>query len=533
VRWGIPDTGDLVFGVIAIALALEACRRVLGLLLPALCLLLIAYALLGPWFPGLARHQGLGAEDLVAWLYSSEAIYGTIARVFATFVFLFIVFGACLEMSGGRNLFLNLPLALLGRTRGGAAKVSIVASVLFGTISGSAAANVVTTGALTIPLMKRSGFPPHADGAFEASASTIGITMPPIMGAAIFVMADFTGISYLEIVKVSVIPAALFILSLLAVADLYARKLGLRALSREEVGRPWEIVRTYWPFLVPLVVLVWFLIGGYSPNLAVFWALPAIVLASLVSPQTRMSPAKWLRIIVTGTRRSLAIGALAGCLGIIVGIVVKTGMATKLSYIVIDLSMGSLILGILLTALVTFLLGMGISSVTADYILLSVLVAPALTELGAGVMAAHLLIIWYTQTSNLTPPVCTVAFASAAVARSAPWQTGLFAFRIGLFLYLIPIAFVTGDLLNLDEPAKLAWSTFTTGMSAIAFAGTVVGYILGPLRPLARVLLGVATVALYDTGTNTDWIGLALMGLVLAWQFAANRRAAPATGYTG
>ncbi|GGG24452.1 hypothetical protein GCM10010964_10640 [Caldovatus sediminis] len=170
---------------------------------------------------------------------------------------------------------------------------------------------------------------------------------------------------------------------------------------------------------------------------------------------------------------------------------------------------------------------------TANYILLSVLVASALTELGAGVMAARLLIIRHTQTSNLTPPVCTLAFAAAAVARSAPWQTGLFAFRIGLFLYLIPIVFVTGDLLNLDEPAKLAWSTFTTGMSAIAFAGTVVGYILGPLRPLARVLLGVATVALYDTGTNTDWIGLALMALVLARQFAANRRAAPATGHAG
>jgi len=522
-RWGEPLGHDIVFGAITVLLMLEACRRVLGMFLPGLCLSLIAYAILGPWFPGILAHPGIAPWELVGWLYSSEAIYGSITRVFASFVFLFIVFGATLEQSGGRHLFINLPLSFLGWLKGGPAKVSIVASALFGMISGSAAANVVTTGAFTIPLMKRAGFPPYVAGAFEATASTIGITMPPLMGAAIFIMSDFTGIPYFEIVKVSILPALLFILSLLLVAGAYAHKHGIGGLPREELGDPWHILKTYWAFAIPIVLVVGLLVAGYSPDYAVFIALPSVIVASLFSRETRLTARRWVQILDTGARRSVTVGGLAGALGIIIGVVVKTGISAKLSHVVIDLSGGELLIGIVLTALVTFFLGMGISSVTADYILLSVLIAPALIDLGASMMAAHLLLIWYTQTSNLTPPVCTVAFAAAAQAGAPPWKTGFFAFRIGLFIYLIPIAFVFGNLLDLDDTWGVARAAVTTALAAWCFSGVIVGYLAGVLSVWQRLVLGVAMVSLFEPGLYLDLVGVALLLAVLLWQRARRR----------
>jgi TRAP transporter 4TM/12TM fusion protein len=441
------------------------------------------------WRPG-AGLSGVSCPAF-AWRFSSnEAIYGSITRVFASFVFLFVILGTALEQTGGRNLFINLPLTLLGWLVGGPAKVAIVASALFGMISGAASANVVSTGTLTIPLMKRAGFPPHVSAAFEATASTIGITMPPLMGAAIFVMADFTGISYLEIVKVSVLPALLFVASLLMIADAYARKHGIKGLPRSELGNPWDLIKTYWPFFLPILIVVGLLTAGRSPDAAVFYALPSVVLASLTSRKVRLPVRRWIEIFELGAKRSLTIGGIAGCLGIIIGIVIKTGIAIKLSHIVIDFSGGYLLIAVLLTALTTFFLGMGVSSVTADYILLSVLIAPALIELGAPLMAAHLLIIWYTQTSNLTPPVCTVAFAAAAIAEAHPWKTGFLAFRFGY-----------------------------------AFSGAVIGYRAGPLDAWQRLLLLIATGTLFHPGLMTDLIGVAIVVVVMAIQLMARRMA--------
>ena len=480
-RWGETEPHDIVAGAILIVIALEAGRRVIGVFLPGLCGALFLYALYGPYFPGIFQHPGLSFSDITGWIYSNEAIYGSITRVFASFVFLFVVLGTALEQSGGRNLFINLPLTFLGWMIGGPAKVAIVASALFGMISGAASANVVSTGTLTIPLMKRAGFPPHVSAAFEATASTIGITMPPLMGAAIFIMADFTGISYLEIVKVSVIPALLFVASLLMIADAYAKKHGIKGLPRSELGDPWDLIKTYWPFFLPIFTVVGLLVSGRSPDAAVFYAIPAVILASLTSKKIRLPVRRWIEIFELGAKRSLTIGGIAGCLGIIIGIVIKTGIAIKLSHIVIDFSGGYLLIAVLLTAFTTFFLGMGVSSVTADYILLSVLIAPALIGLGAPVMAAHLLIIWYTQTSNLTPPVCTVAFAAATIADAHPWKTGFLAFRFGLFIYLIPLAFLFGGMLDFNDPAVLIRSVVTVSIPAYAFSGGVSGYRAGNL----------------------------------------------------
>lgn len=529
-RFGEPEWHDIVAGGVLVVVALEAGRRVIGTFLPGLCVVLILYALFGPYFPGIFSHPGLSAWDIIGWLYSSEGMYGSITRVFASFVFLYVVLGTALEQSGGRNLVIDLPLRLLGAAKGGPAKVEIVASALFGMINGSAAANVVSTGTLTIPLMKRAGYPPHVAAAFEASSSTIGIVMPPIMGAAIFIMADFTGISYMEIVKVSVIPALLFLVSLLMIADAYARRHGIEGLPRSEFDDPWSLLKTYWPFLIPFGLVIGLLLAGRSPDAAVFYALPSVVIVSLLYKETRMSFARWIEIFDLGVRRSLLIGGIAGCLGIIIGMVIKTGLATKLSYIVIDYSMGYLILGILLTALASFVLGTGSSSVTADYILLSALIAPALIQLGAPVMAAHLLIIWYAQTSNLTPPVCTVAFAAAAIAGANPWRTGWLAFRFGLFIYLLPLAFVYGGLLDFSDPVLVTRTTVATLIAAYAFSGALTGYRLGMLANWQRVLLLVATFALFFPAWISIGIGFALTAVVLGWQLLARPAAAGVQG---
>jgi TRAP transporter 4TM/12TM fusion protein len=385
-------------------------------------------------------------------------------------------------------------------------------------ISGAAAANVVSTGTLTIPLMKRSGFQPHVAAAFEASASTVGITMPPLMGAAIFIMADITGIPYFEIVKASVAPALIFVVGLLFIADAYARKHDIKGIDRRELGDPWEILRHHWAFVIPIVVVVGLLVVGYSPDWAVFVALPSVIVASLFSPRTRLSVRRWIDILELGVKRSLTVGGIAGCLGVIVGLVIKTGISAQLSYLVIDYSMGYLLIAVLLTAVATFFLGMGVSSVTADYILLSVLIAPALTELGAPMMAAHLLIIWYTQTSNLTPPVCTVAFAAAAIADAHPWRTGFLAFRFGLFVYLLPLGFLYTGLLDYQNVPVFAQSIVTITLAAFAFSGVVVGYLFGNLSSLQRVLVLVSALALFDPRLPTDLAGAGLLGLIIAYQ---------------
>jgi TRAP transporter 4TM/12TM fusion protein len=520
-RFGEPEWHDIIAGGALIVVALEAGRRVIGGFLPGLCIVLIFYALFGPYFPGMFRHPGISLWDVIGWLYSSEAMYGSITRVFASFVFLFVVLGTTLEQSGGRNLFIDVPLSFLGWLKGGPAKVAVVASALFGMVSGAAAANVVSTGTLTIPLMKRAGFPPHVAAAFEATASTIGITMPPLMGAAIFIMSDFTGIPYLEIVKVSVIPALLFVVSLLMIADAYARRHDIAGLPRSEFGDPWALMKVYWPFLIPIGLVIGLLVAGYSPDAAVFYALPSVVIVSLIYKQSRMPVGRWVEIFDLGVRRSLTIGGIAGCLGIIVGIVIKTGLAIKLSHIVIDYSMGYLLVAVLLTALATFFLGMGVSSVTADYILLSVLIAPALIELGAPIMAAHLLIIWYTQTSNLTPPVCTVAFAGAAIADAHPWRTGFLAFRFGLFIYLLPLAFLYGGLVDFSDPILLARTTVAVCIAGYAFSGALIGYRAGMLSVFQRGVLLVASCALFYPSWTAIGIGIALTALVIGYQVLA------------
>jgi TRAP transporter 4TM/12TM fusion protein len=517
-RFSEPDPLDLAAGTVMIVLVLEAARRVIGSFLPVLSLALVIYAVAGPALPEALSYPGIEWADMVGYLYSPEGIYGSIARVFASFVFLFIILGTMLEQSGGRMLLIDLPLTLIGWVRGGAAKVAVVASALFGMISGAAAANVVSTGTLTIPLMKRSGFQPHVAAAVEASASTVGIVMPPLMGAAIFIMADITGISYFEIVKASVAPALIFVVGLLFIVDAYARKHDIKGIDRRELGDPREILRHHWAFVTPIAVVVGLLVAGYSPDWAVFVAIPSVIVASLVSPRTRLPLRRWIEILELGVKRSLTVGGIAGCLGVIVGLVVKTGIAAQLSHLVIDYSFGFLLVAVLLTAVATFLLGMGVSSVTADYILLSVLIAPALTQLGAPMMAAHLLIIWYTQTSNLTPPVCTVSFAAAAIADAHPWKTGFLALRFGLFIYLLPLGFLYTGLLDYQNTPVFIQSVATTTLAAFAFSGVVVGYMFGPLSVLQRVLLMGSALTLFDPRLITDLLGAALLALVAGYQ---------------
>lgn len=522
-RWGEINDVDVVAGVIGILVSMEVCRRVIGWHLPVISTVLLAYGLFGHDLPWGIGHTALTVRDLLSWTYSSESLFGSLPQVFANYIFLFVVFGAMLEAAGGRKLFISLPLALLGRTAGGPGKVAVVASALFGTISGSATANVVSTGNLTIPMMKRAGFPAHFAGAIEATASSVGIVMPPLMGAAIFIMSDIIGVPYWDIAKVAIVPALLFSLSVFMIVDGYARKHKIVGLPPAELGEPRKIAREYWPFALPIVVVTAIMASGRSADAAVFWGIPSIVAASLIARGERPTPSQWIAIVVTGVRNTLAVGAIVGCLGIILGVVTKTGLAVSLSYLVVDWSFGSLFAAIALTAVATLALGLGVSSVTADYFLLSILVAPALVNLGATAIAAHLLIIWYTQTSNLTPPVCVSTFAAAAIAKSDPWKTGWTAFRIGLFIYVIPVMFVYGDLLSVSQPLAMLQSTALLALSALTFSGAIVGYLFGAVGAVGRIGLAVTTVLLIYPNWILDALGVAFLCGFLIFQLIRRR----------
>ena len=522
-RMGEPILSDTIFGILAIIFVLEVCRRIIGSIVFYICIIGIIYCYAGPLLPGILNHPGTNTEDLVSWLYSSQSIYGTVASIFARYVFLFIIFGTILELVGGGKFFLELPLAIFGRVVGGAAKLSIMASGLFGMITGSVMANVTTIGTFTIPLMKRSGFKPYMAAGTEACSSTVGVTMPPVMGAAIFIMADFTGIPYFDIAIMCIAPSLLFMFSLMVSSDFQARKDGLKPLPKEELPNILEILKSYGHLTIPLIALVALLAKGYSPGYAAFWSIILTLALGLTRKETRYGFSQLLNVMETAVKRTLAVGGLAGAIGIIIGVVYKTGIATKLSSFVVALSGGQLAFVIALTIAATFVLGMGVSSITADYILLSTLLAPALITLGAPVAAAHLLIIWLTQTSNISPPVCLSAFAAAAIAGANPWRTGYYALKIGLFLIILPITFVYSPILDVTNVGMI-YKFFTLAIASFCLAAGNIGYMVEKVSVPIRLLSYIAVVLLVPHHLLLNCIGIALFLFLVGSQVLARRR---------
>ena len=528
-RGGEPVFRDIFFGVIAIVLVFEACRRAMGAILPTLAFIALVYAYWGPYFPGIFGHQGFSFSIIVQDMYASmNAIFGIVAYIFSAYVVLFIIMGAFFEKIGADTFFIDLPVALTSRFRGGPAKASVVASGFFGMISGSATANTVTTGAFTIPLMKKAGYPPEIAGAIEPAASTGGMFMPPIMGAGAFIMAEMMGIAYLEVVKIAFVPALLYFFSVMVMIHFESLKKDIGFVRKEDRVRAWPIFLKGWYFAVPIVVMLFFILSGRSPSLAGFYAIVSAGAIALIKSVIHWDLKKGVRSIFEGLaeggRKSLIVGCTAGPIGIIVGVALLTGLAFKFSALVLSFTYGFKWAALLLVFVSTFVLGMGMT-VTSDYLILAVLAVPALGEMGVPLIAAHLAAFWYSQSSNITPPVCIAAFAGAGIAKSNPYRTGFHAMRFSAYLYVMPFLFVYTPVLmpgGFSTDVLLTW--ISTFLSTIPFAAGITGYLGGRINLFQRLILFASFVLLLHSGMATDGIGLLLIAGVWVFQYLEKKK---------
>ncbi len=510
-RIGAATTADLVAGGIAILAVLELARRACGWGLVSVAIAAILYAFAGPYLPGFLAHRGYSASRLIEHLYlSTEGIWGIPLGVSADFVYLFVLFGAILEASGGGKLLIGLAGRLAGRTRGGPAKTASLASALMGSLSGSAVANVATTGSLTIPMMRRSGFEPRLAAAIEAAASTGGQLMPPVMGAGAFILSTWTNIPYLQVATAALIPAILYYVALYTAIHLVAARIETRA--DDEPAPSFMVRRAH--LLVPVAVIVLFLALGRSPMRAAFWGVISAAAASMLRPETRLDGDGWHRTLIAGATGTVQVAAACATAGIVVGVASLTGIGLRMSELIVTLAQGQLPIALVLTALGSIVLGMGLPT-TAAYVVLAALGAPALTELGVPLLAAHLFIFYFGCLSNITPPVALAAYAAAGIAGSSPLRTGVTAMSLATPGFLVPFAFVYGpELLLLGSPLAIALATLTAVAGVTAIAAAVVGYARGPLPAWLRVPTGLAGTALLMPGVASDVGGLVALLLV-------------------
>jgi TRAP transporter 4TM/12TM fusion protein len=447
-RTGAETQLDMVMAVIGVLLGIELARRVVGTVFVIMGTLLLLYGVYGEYMPTLISHAGDTFPELcISIFYKSDGVFGIMANVLATYVLLFVIFGAFLEKCGAEKFFIDFPLAAVGHRIGGPGKVSVIASGLFGSISGSAIANTVSTGAFTIPMMKKAGFKPHIAGGIEPAASIGGMFMPPIMGAGGFIMAELTGLPYSQIMLVAVFPALMYFYSVYLMVHFYAKKENIVGEKSEHSAM--EILKKEWFYITPLVVITVFMLTGYSPAYSAILGIAACLVISWFRKDTRIGVKKFVEASRAGTESSLKIGATVGVIGIIIGVLTYSGLVLTFADIVIELAAGRLVLTILLIALASLVLGMGVP-VTAAYLITAVVAVPALTHLGVNEIAAHMIVYWLSQDSNITPPVCIAAFAGATIAKANMWKTAFSSFKFAKFLYLGAFLFgyVPGFTLN-------------------------------------------------------------------------------------
>ena len=438
-RTGAETPFDMAVAIIGVLIGIELARRVVGTVFVFLGVLLLVYGVYGAYAPDLFAHAGDTFPGVCTSIfYKSDGVFGIMANVLATYVLLFVIFGAFLEKSGAQRFFIDFPLAAVGHKIGGPAKVAVIASGLFGSISGSAIANTVSTGTFTIPMMKKAGFRPHIAGAIEPAASISGMFMPPIMGAGGFIMAELTGVPYSRIMLIAIFPALMYIFSVFIMVHYEAKMHNIRGEKSEHSAM--EILKTQWYYTLPLIVITVLMLYGFSPGYSAILGIVTCIVISWFRKDTRIGLKGFLEASRAGTENSLKIGATVGVIGIIIGILTFSGLVLTFADIVIELASGKLWLTILLIALASLVLGMGVP-VTAAYLITAVVAVPALTHLGVNEVAAHMIVYWLSQDSNITPPVCIAAFAGATIAKANMWRTAFASFKFAKFLYLGPFLF--------------------------------------------------------------------------------------------
>lgn len=519
-RGGNPTRLDIMFGILLILLVLEATRRAVGKPLVIVAILFLLYAYFGPYLPGAISHRGYSINRISSQMFlTAEGIFGTPMSVMTTFVYSFVVFGCFLEVTGGAKLFINLAFALTGKFAGGPAKTAVVASGLLGTISGSGLANVVTTGTFTIPLMKTCGYDPTFAGGVEASSSSAGQIMPPVMGAAAFIMAETTGIPYLQICIAAAIPAVLYYMCVMLSVDFEARRCHLKTVAREEVPDLLPTLKRCYPLLLPIATLIVMLCIGFTPLKASIYATAAMILTSFLSKETRLNGKRTFEALTKSAYNSVTVCVACAVCGIVTGVITLTGLGLKLSDLILTASGGDLFLTLLLTMIASIILGMGLPT-TAKYIVLSAIAAPALVKLGVPLVGAHLFILYFGVIAEVTPPVALTSYAAAAVAKAPGVKTALQGLKISIGAFFIPFMFCYyPSLLFVDvTPAGLFAGFYSAFIGMICLCGCSIGYFFGPLKLWKRIFMFLGVVLLLHPSTATDILGTVVVLLMLLIQ---------------
>ena len=525
---GRIDTFQMIIAIIGILIVFEAGRRA-SRNLTILALVFLAYNFFGRFIPGYLGHNGFTLKRiLITQFWGTQGILGTGAGVFASYIFLFVVFGAFLKHSGFSRFINDLSLSLVGRSPGGPAKVAVIASALLGMVNGSAVANVATTGTITVPLMKRTGYKNEFSAAVEATASTGGQFCPPIMGAAGFIMAEFLGVNYTTVIAAALVPAVLYYLGLIMSVHFEAKRLGLSGIPKEDIPSAREVLKNGWHLLIPLVVLIFVMLIGRSPMFAATLAIPVTVASSWLKKDTRMT---WDRIVaacVEGARGAITVGISCLLIGVIIGTVTLTSLGLNLGYMILNGFSGTnLYLVGLLVMIISVILGMGVPGVAA-YVIVQAVAVPVLLKVGAVPLAAHMFCLFYACLSNITPPVAISCYVAAGIAEADQTKTGLIAVRLALTGFIIPLFFLANPVLlplaNDYSATATILAVVTAGIGTVMLSGGLEGWFLTKQHWTERILFILAALLLLHPETTTDIIGLCACVILIAVQLSRNKR---------
>lgn len=525
-RAGTVTPVDAVVGLVGIIMVLEAARRIVGLPIVIVVLCFLAYGFLGPYMPGPLAHRGLTIKQMVGHLFfTTEGVFGIPLGVSSTFIFLFILFGAYLEKTGLGKFFIDIANAIAGWASGGPAKVAVISSALQGTISGSSVANVVGSGSFTIPMMKKLGYHKNFAGAVEAAASTGGQLMPPIMGAAAFLMAEFVGIPYMEVVKAAIIPAILYFLGVFLGVHFEAKKNHLEGTPRSQLPAWTKIMKEEGHLAIPLIAIIGLLASGYTPMKAALAGIFISIGTAMLRANTRMSFWDIVDGLVKGARGALGVIIACASAGMIIGIVTKTGVGLKLASALVTVASGNFMLLLLCTMLTSLILGMGVPT-TANYVITSTIAAPALIQLGVPILAAHMFVFYFGIIADITPPVALAAYAGSAISGGDPLKTGVNASKLGIAAFIIPYVFVLSpQLLGIGATfGSVLFTTITAIIGMTGISGAMIGQFYCKANVLERLILLAGGLCLIDPQTLTDIIGIAILAAVFALQYFRTKK---------
>jgi TRAP transporter 4TM/12TM fusion protein len=520
-RGGESTQYDFIFGTILIILVLEATRRAVGWPMLILAMILIIYAMYGPYFPRAIAHAGYSLRELVEVNYMGvDGIFGVTLGVVVDFVFLFIIFGALLGACGGVKRFTNIAVSIMGWQTGGPAKTAVLASGIMGSLSGSAAANVVTTGSFTIPMMKSLGYKPTFAGAVEAAASSGGQIMPPVMGASAFVIASILGMTYLGVCRAALLPAIFYFLSVWICVHYYSKKIGLKGLARKELPPILPALMEGGLLLTPVIVIIAILMYGYSPIPAGFWAIVTLLGASSIRKGTRLNFKRFVCALGDGSKDIISIAIVCACAGIIISCFLITGLGMRISTIVASIAVSNVYLALMVAAIACLILGMGMPTIGA-YIIVATLGAPAIINMGFPKINTHLFVFFFAMLSNVTPPVALAAYAASPIAGEGtnPWKIGWMAFSFTLASFILPFIFITNSALILEgSMGAIIYSIIVTCIAILSLNVGIVGYLSRKLSLVERILFMISSILLYKPDIPTDMVGFVLFFFLLLFQ---------------